>query len=609
MVHRLLACCFLSFLFFPLFGQGNLVLLGEDANSPNRYPQPGTAWAFEHSDQQTLALIGSQAPTTAYLDSLALLPARVSSFWCYPSGRAETDSLTQIALKGYQIWWLCDSSDRLYEDLRFQAAAYQHYQNGGTLILSASRLNTFLPIWPDFYFSGHTTAEGISVPLLTRMAEAQVHDKLAVNGVQIDAETALCINKAGLGTVSGQGSVQIFLNDLSHKGFYGEGFPYQTDSLRWTSIGSGGTFHFRSWASDGFSSPLLSSNREETGNYSLFLSGSDALSENGPFLDAIVQDFGLPTEPILLIGSLPLSTVETLRYLFASRGVSDVFYADPDTARQEDPVLRNQILQTDKRLFYGNEARTLTRFFTTGSNGRLLAAQMREAGAFNAFMGADSRLAGPICWELDTAGTPQVESGLALLNTTVIQSGFEIRNDRVPLASLVQLLLGDSLRYGMALPPHAFLRYQVSERKAYFTTYGPTPLYLLDVREGQTRNEEGDKHEFANLTLRILQETDIHAGEVQASLLGTRGSRDDWLTLYPNPFRDQLHIYFYGQQSGTYQFQLVNAKGELILSKEERLSLTTQQISLTVPRLPSGIYLLQVRDHQHKIIKQLQVIH
>lgn len=592
------------------FGQGSLVLLGEPIEQEGDWGTEALQWALDQTEIPTVALVGSPAGTLSCFSRFDSLQPRLVSHWKYPLGTVQDDKLVIKALDGYKIWWICDPNAQLFSDPALQTAARQHYESGGILILPASQMAHLLSVYDDFIFQDQYYPRHPQQHVLWEMALTQ--QKQPRQGIQLGRKVALCIDQDGKATPKGPGPISLYQHDFAQPGFRGEGLPFLHDSLQWSLLRTGASFHFRSWVSEGFSKPILLRHQGETQHTRLLLSGSDAISENDAFLEAIVSEVGKPTDPILLVGPLPQSTVETLRFLLQSKGASQLYHLHPDSVDQNSTVLRNYLIQTDKRLFMGNNLFSLERFFQGGKLGSLLQSQIREFDAFNAFMGTDSRLVGAMSWQR-IGNTHQPVPALGLLQNTVIASHpyQEPPYGPPPMESLAEIMLRDSLQYGIAICPESYLHYQVIDGKAYFSIKGQRPTFVLE--QGKNAALAGPSQmkslNFERLHLRILRDADFAVGEVTSSWLTSRGSRDDWLTIYPNPFRDQLNIYFYGHQSGNYQFELVNNKDQVVFRSHQKLAPTLRQIHLPVPRLPRGVYTLEVRDSQAKLVKELELIH
>ncbi len=81
-----------------------------------------------------------------------------------------------------------------------------------------------------------------------------------------------------------------------------------------------------------------------------------------------------------------------------------------------------------------------------------------------------------------------------------------------------------------------------------------------------------------------------------------------YLSLYPNPFSDQLQIYFNApNEFGSYSFKLLSFEGRLLNSVSGLQNNTTYSLNTEV--LPKGIFLVQLFSDDklvssHKIVKQ-----
>ncbi len=83
---------------------------------------------------------------------------------------------------------------------------------------------------------------------------------------------------------------------------------------------------------------------------------------------------------------------------------------------------------------------------------------------------------------------------------------------------------------------------------------------------------------------------------------------DGDLTIYPNPFKDQITLRFESLKSTDASITLFNVLGEKLSSFEKRLSIGTNQFDLSLTNLSAGYYFLQLRVEDGfetiKILKQ-----
>jgi len=83
---------------------------------------------------------------------------------------------------------------------------------------------------------------------------------------------------------------------------------------------------------------------------------------------------------------------------------------------------------------------------------------------------------------------------------------------------------------------------------------------------------------------------------------------NDWLIVSPNPFRNNLNIYFKAPDAGDVSFRLVDAKGSTVAVNNTTVaSGERRNIQFTTNNLAAGIYFLQYRSsNQKRVIKLMK---
>lgn len=79
------------------------------------------------------------------------------------------------------------------------------------------------------------------------------------------------------------------------------------------------------------------------------------------------------------------------------------------------------------------------------------------------------------------------------------------------------------------------------------------------------------------------------------------------INLYPNPAQNQVTVVIDSKESGAAQIELVNVIGESVLSTSQSLNSGSNQISLDLSNLNTGIYFVNIRNGKHTMTKKLMV--
>lgn len=569
-----------------------------------------------------------------------------------------SDSALIHQLANFDAWILRDGASRLYlqhfKDQALGQALIRKYESGGVIVgcgesmqlLSSvyyvprsgmapteaclkdihhpdlSLQTHFLPFYRGFLFEARFSERGGLGRMLASMARWQEERQEKLFGVGIDDKTALCLQADGKGTVYGTGAAQLFIPDQSEVGFRVEAGKASIDSLRIASLLHGQSFDFISWAPINTRSAqqwTLTPQKEQA-QINLWLSGSEALSDNVAFLEEVNQAQGDSSLPIMIISSYPSSTREALGSLLGQMGAEEIWWLDPATASQNDANVALQISQTRKLIFCGNQDSSLKAFFAGEGNGRRLWDRIFVKGVSAAFMGQDSRLVGK-CY-LNNYQTPyasydgilKLTPGLALLQHSILvpQVDGESALLENKLTGLSYAMVKDSLSFGIWLPEQSWGQYAYEDGQALFKGVGVPVLHQHRTRvslapgfDGIARNVAG----YESMQLSWLQGQSLIMGRSTTTHSDFTSQHQDWISVYPNPFDDHLKVFLYGEQSGSFDFHLFNEKGQSIFRKSYQLSPLDTQISIPLPRLPRGVYLLQVNKNGQGIVKQLQLLH
>jgi hypothetical protein len=339
------------------FGQGKLFLYS-NLEPSQTWLGSALAWAQKQATDSTIAILYAQ-------DQPEFLFSEIDSQQLKWSAWSLHHKLPLDSLAKTGIWIVDWQQDDAVGLPNLPQLIRKHFQSGGVLIAPIWIEQQILVAYPDFLFSSIPGIQKGEDALLAHMARRQKRDRFRYNGLVLGPRVALAINELGQATVVGEGAIRLYFNDISTTGFGLDPEPVN-DSLHILQLVPGDHFHFRSWASSEFPEKTLPKWQGEEANFSLLMSGSNAMSENTRFLDALVQSPGEAEDPILLISSWHGSNLEVLKVLLSQRGVSEVFHLNPDSALQRDPILRNQIIQSDKRLFAGNNLNSLQAFLNGG---------------------------------------------------------------------------------------------------------------------------------------------------------------------------------------------------------------------------------------------------
>ena len=94
-------------------------------------------------------------------------------------------------------------------------------------------------------------------------------------------------------------------------------------------------------------------------------------------------------------------------------------------------------------------------------------------------------------------------------------------------------------------------------------------------------------------------------------LLETKGiATDIQMTIFPNPFIDNIQVNYDFEEQGDYLFHLYDNNGRLLFAKTYNLSKGKQAVDLDMAtqHLLDGMYILQISDKQDRILATKKVL-
>jgi hypothetical protein len=341
----------------------------------------------------------------------------------------------------------------------------------------------------------------------------------------------------------------------------------------------------------------------ETGNYTVLASGSNKLIENQAMLSELVTNNGLVTDSVLILtGDQTLAN--TFRDKLIQLGVPavDLFVVNLVAGSSID--LAAKISGAKKILFLSNIMGTFTQFLDS-ENGRLLDQKVHTSGMISAFVGDDSRFAGKTVvdnyYELYASWYAEMtfSKGLSLLRNTVIMPNtfydsdmYENSATAVPYAMAL-----DTLKYGIWLTNHNFMKFTPVDGKATLTGYGIAPVMVIrntgtlagfstQTGTGSTSIKPRMVAGFEHLELSMIDYTTPYImGTVSTS--GISSSTEITNTeISPNPARNFINLTY---SSGSSKWEILDLTGKQLLHGFSEKA----TCSVNISDLQPGMYLIK----------------
>jgi cyanophycinase-like exopeptidase len=594
---------FLSFLFFLLSisllaQQGSLLVVGGGSES-NDYPESWStqaySWAVSRTANKKVAVIHYD-DTGNWLKPYFTehCGAVESENFVINSSNANDEELMNT-LMGYDMFFFRGGDQyyyyRDYNGTLMEQAMKDKFSEGGVLagtsaglaimsevIFSAANgsaysdvtikdiynskirlADDFLDVAPGFIFDSHFTNRGRMGRLIAFMANYEKETGKRITGIGVDETTALGITPENLGIAFGTRSVCIYY--LPEKEEFGPGPILTVENINVKQLVHGDTINLETMDIQGL--PLETTPRDpiETKGRTIYLSGSDEISSaNSSLLGALVQDGNAMDDEIVILTGNSLSLATEIKNQLESQGATKVKIWQALYENVEDLTLEIDLQQAAKIVFTDNNTYNLNVFLVSGSNGNLLKTRLSDPELITAFIGDNSRFAGP--WIVNnylsgSAGLSLAE-GLKLLKTTcIIPKTFDPPGGSTDSwysthLALPYAMVKEKLAYGIWLNNDNYIVYNAIDGELYFTAYGESPVMFMEMTSGYSGFTEmtynGQPNEiplnvagFDNMKLSYL-------GDGQSVKVGDWVIDSDYpavesnTRIFPNPARNSIKI-------------------------------------------------------------------
>ncbi len=624
---------FASVIVISSFAQGHLLLVGGGAEGA--WSDPAYGWAVNQATNKKVAIISyydesQDLPNYFYdLGALEATNVKINS-----RSLAMQDTLYDYLMK-FDFFFLKggDQSNyyTTYKDTKVTDAISDKYAQGGVIggtsagmaILSGisytaekrsvypdeglldledpdiTLRNDFVQILPNYITDTHFIERGRSLRLLAFLARWYKDTGELINGIAADDKMAFCIDSKMMGTAIGTGGISLFFPseiDITENQF-------SIDSLASIQLLDSGQYDLQNQMliSLGGNEIIAPIQNEETGNYTVILSGSDPIEQNIKMLEYF-DGLGSMSDPVLIVSDQPTKSILLKEYLPATNiRMLEVSNA----SNSSDSVdLRNAIKRSVKVLFHLENKGSLMPFVKGGPTGTLLAKHVKRNNIITAFIGQSSELAGAyFCTnnitdeEASYRNRLKFESGLGLLKRTFIMSNTieastsDYYENNVSSVSFA--MMQHKLASGFYLNRGSFLNISPESDNAIAYHHGEFPTVAL-INDGsiggfaRTRNVIGTDQliykvllEGQKMMLGSVLKTEDENYSFEEPLTLSNYLAENSFKVYPNPSSGYLTLE--GFLGGYYQ--IVDLDGKIISQ-----GIVTDEID--VKSLKTGVYLI-----------------
>lgn len=477
--------------------------------------------------------------------------------------------------------------------------------------------SSFVPFVPGYIFDTHFVERARFGRLVAFMANWKLKNDENLIGVGVDDMTAMTIED-NIGTVYGTGAINIY--KAKNNSFSVDNDKLTGDSIVVSQLLHACTYNFETGEITGFSDEILPETETETGNYTLFMSGSDNLYDNVSMLEKFYKTNENPDGLILIITGSDKNLAEAFSNKLASFGATNVVMKSAISGNSNDTEFSQQIKSAEKILFVDNMEYTFSKFLTKGPTGEVLYYKLREDNMVSAFIGDNSRFAGAVIienYEMDAAsyyGNMQLKDGLNLMKTFVVMpKTFDNKDYYVNTASGVPYaMVKNKLRHGLWLNKGNYAVYSPKDGKTFLESYGDFPAMLIinNGTKGTTANQtsggSGSKYRqiagFKEMDFKLMNETMPYktGDKIVTSIKPNLYDKQSDFNIYPNPVKDK--IYFDSFDKNIF-FSIYNITGNLVCHKQK-----APNNIIKINMLPDGIYVVKFENSIGKIINTRKII-
>jgi cyanophycinase len=470
----------------------------------------------------------------------------------------------------------------------------------------------FMNLAPGFIFDTHFAERARFGRLTAFLANYSMNKGIEITGIGMDDMTCMTVDETGLGTVRGTGCANIYLAGSTYSL---NGTKLLADTVHVVQLLQGCTYDFNTKQATFATLDRQTGSAlfEETGNYTVLASGSNKLIENQAMLNELVTGTGSVSDSILLLtGDEVLAN--TFKDKLLQLGSADVNIYNINTEAGTSVDLSSKIRRAVKILFLSNNTTVFNQFLST-SNGELLFQKVHSSGMITAFVGDDSRYAGNTVvdnyYTLYASYYAELtfSKGLSLLRHSIIMPNtfydsdmYENSATAVPYAMAL-----DTLKFGIWLTNHNFMKFSPVDGKTTLTGYGAAPVMVI--------SNAGTKTGFASQTGTGSTSTDprMIAGfdHLQLSLvdystpyiMGNVSSSgfhqiSNWqpAEIAPNPVNDELII---STKIQSYKWEIYNRDGRLLSNGNSDFESTR----INVSELNPGFYILKLSEKEQNLVR------
>lgn len=642
-------------------GPGKLLLIGggSEKDTENSWNHAAYKWAVDNSANKKVAII-AYGSATSWLPDYFMneCGATLATNFDISSTATADAQVTYDDLMTYDVIFLKGGDQynyySTYRGTKTQQAIIDKYNAGGVICGTSAGLavlsgviytaqnnsaysdaclknpyhndiqlaNDFFNFFPGYIFDSHFTIRGRFGRLVAFMANWKFTQNENIKGIGVDEMTAMTIDENNTGTVYGIGSANIY------EAFYDHTFSQNetkliADSVKVTQLIQGCSINFSTGAISGFSQSRTPHIKEESGNYTIYASGSDVLSSNTGLIDDLVNQSANASDNILIITGSNQSLAGTYKTALTDAGAANVVIYSTTSDMASNTDFEAAISSAKKIIFVNNYYADIMAFFEAGSAGLALKNKMISNKIILAFIGDNSRFIGRtvvtnyLTTDAAYNGDFIIKPGFNLLKTSVVIPNTFISSDfyENTSAAVPYAMITDTLTYGIWLNKDNYLKYEPnSEDKPHFYASGSSPVIILKNKGTKTgfslQTAYGDGLDnppnfcgFENMTLSLIDESTPYQAGNTITITSVKDIQQRTLPSFNYMIRN--HQLIIDWPDNKYSVSLYNLSGQLINSGNYQ---DRSEIPLT--GLKQGIYIAKMQGNKSgDLVSKKIIIH
>jgi cyanophycinase-like exopeptidase len=491
--------------------------------------------------------------------------------------------------------------------------------------------NDFVDIFPEFIFDTHFVERGRNTRLIAFMAKWFQQTGNLIKGIGVDDQTALCINAAKQATCYGTGAVHIYDATSSGFSFFNNKMSSEVTAkilvhnhqidLTNLNVLQGGSESFN---------PLIN---QEDGNYTVFLSGGEGITDNNTF----IKDFVLtsnPTHEIIIVTGTDTTIAAQYKQQMKVEGANKITILQAITANNQDDkyTLRNAIKQSKKVFFVNIVSYSLFSQFLSGQTGLLLNKHIRRNEMLNAFVGDNCKLAGKTYVTNNRSsqynaydGNLTFTNGLGLLKTTTVlpnafnpdDNNFYENNSCAVSYAIAQ----NKLKFGIYINKKSWIKYTQNANQNIWSaggqyvstvlhntgTQGAFTTQIASSSSNKSRNIAG----FSQVKYTMLNNNTLQAGvpivtndeayQLESPPMPTGIKENNkGFRIFPNPTKDFLEVVW---ENEDFNILIYDAMGVLLQNTE-----ASHQTRMNLQTLKKGVYTIRLISKKTQNIINRQIV-